>query len=1253
MTNDNNNDDISTTNGPSLLNGRLSMMLEDQDFPTDNNYDWLDYYSETHDDQDPEFMERERKRQEEALATSLKIIDQKGLTTRKEIDQAVKEMMQEKKAQVERGIAHYMDRCRLETKRALARLDARYQEKVAATERKISDKIRQMQQMHQKEHNSLLESHHREVQSRRIHAEHAQSEWQRRSQLLQAKHQQQHQKLTVHTDEYKRRAEVEYKQEQEKLRRQGDQKLSDFDAKRTSVISEFMKQYTATRQKHLKRHLHRVMKEKEALKDALALKYLDPVLLTTTATTTTTTTASPSGPVNAKPGTSTPRQEKQQSSIASPRDMAKSALEHKEELRPPSPFRSIPQWYKDQRLREQQTASSVLELDAKRSDSFETTVGAAMRYKHRKSVLSATVAQSHAHLSIELHNEGLWIDRRTSKSKSSGKSDGHGDGKDGSSSSEDELDFLEWSPRAHQFLESIVNGEIPMSLMKHGRPLEFADSSFMAQSSGQVFCALTDLRVSDATAKQQRAEALQEQEHSSLLELEKKAGEFSKSFNEHHKMLKDEEKEEKGLNMQVDIATKDLDKARKLKEEFLRRYRNYIGADGRPLASVQEKERRDIENKIARFDTNITAAFEKEKAARDRHTLCKKKVQKLQLSAKSTQRSSVLAAAIVKKRKLMAYTLNRKTGKAKASVDANSERILPRMKDVMGMLSRVARKRRDQHNQKKSGNISSNWLQSHPNLPDNMKKNTWRRMHRRRYQIVLRPSTNYLCNELRSRIASSHASSAQGNENSKESLAASLEEKMLKAEELFLRTCHPVAELGLSAMPNSKSTESWGEPGWHLDLSVPKEEENLTNILPRAARFPVLEKNLAEICSVPGRQAASFLSASHLRSLEAPLSILGIVTSPGEIPAALETPVDINKIEMDPLSISEADLRLAYTYIPKPAPPPQRSATQSRRKSTKEEPQSLPAGSKASGRTSSSATNEKKRRVSKADSSPRKRTKKQETNAASTKPQTPSTPSRPALSKVPASSKVTQPAATKKAAVSSPQHQQQQQRPQQQQQQQQASKQRQTPPSRQKPKQIQTQQIPVPNPGQPQPNFHSPHQQRQQQQMAQLRMMHQARPVPGGYQPPASSIQQMQQFYTPLNHPNGPSPRAAGQYRPAMSPNMGRMPPGSGHPGMAMPMPMHPQGMPMPGTVGQPTMQSRTMPAPTGSPQALGVMPGQQANRTMAGTLPTQARPTASQPIQQQRQQQQQQQQQQHPPATAKQQDTSQKDQNDPLFMLK
>jgi hypothetical protein len=68
--------------------------------------------------------------------------------------------------------------------------------------------------------------------------------------------------------------------------------------------------------------------------------------------------------------------------------------------------------------------------------------------------------------------------------------------------------------------------------------------------------------------------------------------------------------------------------------------------------------------------------------------------------------------------------------------------------------------------------------------------------------------------------------------------------------------------------------------GWHLVLDVPKESSS--TLLPRAELPPLVQKNLSELHSAPGRQAASLIRTTHLRSLAAPLSAVATATSLAE-----------------------------------------------------------------------------------------------------------------------------------------------------------------------------------------------------------------------------------------------------------------------------------------------------------------------------------------------------------------------------------
>eukprot|EP00541_Cyclophora_tenuis_P002378 CAMPEP_0116544506 /NCGR_PEP_ID=MMETSP0397-20121206/2154_1 /TAXON_ID=216820 /ORGANISM="Cyclophora tenuis, Strain ECT3854" /LENGTH=100 /DNA_ID=CAMNT_0004068723 /DNA_START=302 /DNA_END=601 /DNA_ORIENTATION=- len=98
-------------------------------------------------------------------------------------------------------------------------------------------------------------------------------------------------------------------------------------------------------------------------------------------------------------------------------------------------------------------------------------------------------------------------------------------------------------------------------------------------------------------------------------------------------------------------------------------------------------------------------------------------------------------------------------------------------------------------------------------------------MHRRRrQQVVLRPSMDYLLNDMKFEVEAN--TKVTRNEPDKKANAA---KAVMRAEQLFLLATHPVArQKGLSIRPPSQPHEPWAEPGWHLNLDVPKPDKKST-----------------------------------------------------------------------------------------------------------------------------------------------------------------------------------------------------------------------------------------------------------------------------------------------------------------------------------------------------------------------------------------------------------------------------------------
>ena len=92
---------------------------------------------------------------------------------------------------------------------------------------------------------------------------------------------------------------------------------------------------------------------------------------------------------------------------------------------------------------------------------------------------------------------------------------------------------------------------------------------------------------------------------------------------------------------------------------------------------------------------------------------------------------------------------------------------------------------------------------------------------------------------------------------------------IIHAEELLLLSLHPCPVQKLSPIPSMKPRE-WAEPGWHIDLDVPKpgRRKTLSNCaLQVEPPNSVMNRLYSEISSTQGHQMASLLDSHHLKVL--------------------------------------------------------------------------------------------------------------------------------------------------------------------------------------------------------------------------------------------------------------------------------------------------------------------------------------------------------------------------------------------------
>jgi len=286
---------------------------------------------------------------------------------------------------------------------------------------------------------------------------------------------------------------------------------------------------------------------------------------------------------------------------------------------------------------------------------------------------------------------------------------------------------------------------------------------------------------------------------------------------------------------------------------------------------MNANDRQKLKEALISYKSNLENATRREKAAQTAVAEIKARLQKHQAMAKTAQKNSAVVTGVLKRKKTL-FEQSKSTG----GKSPEGEVLATRVKDVIAALRKAADKRRENLSDKKT---SATWVQAYPSLPTALKKSLWHKMHRRKQQIVLRPAPEIMLNGLRTHVVDALTMKSGTRTAVAQHL---LDEELLKAEQLFLLATHPFAKDDPPSIPVAKSGEAWAEPGWLINLDIPRNTVSESSILPCFPTFPVFEKNLSEISSAPGRQAASLLRTSHFRCFSSPLSAVAVASSPAE-----------------------------------------------------------------------------------------------------------------------------------------------------------------------------------------------------------------------------------------------------------------------------------------------------------------------------------------------------------------------------------
>lgn len=526
-------------NGTLLFDADEDVKAIDSMFYEDND-DFLDFYSETHEEQLPTYSAFLKVRQEERLRHELAAFDQRDILGRKDIEYILNEQMKEKKASLALSLEKYVEKQRADEKRDRQRLHQLYQERTATNRRKISQTMRILQSRHKTELQTAMQQHQQQAQQRQVPEQMASAEWQSLSRNVQMKHQSQLQEFKSKGEEMKNKTNSEYEKEKKKIQQLYEQKIKNADKGR--MAQQLYTHFQQMRQRYMKRHLHRVVKERDELLKTVSVLPRD-------------TPPVESQEPNKESSGSPQKLGSAGRKVKGSKDVASSNSHglntEKEELNPTVPYMTRPEWV---------------------DPSAFPSSGAATRHKHRKGVMN----QAKRHLTVEVHNEGIWYAVETNAKSVEEEKRGGNEGNNSRTQSHhiapEDLEFIPWGIRAFSFLESVVCGEIPALF---DRSKELVEVS--ASQGGQVRCIVSDLRTSEESASACRAAAVREFEEKELAGLEKKYRDLMNTVGEAEKACAAAQKDEQECMKALQTTEKEVAKATRCQDDFRNKLRNYLG----------------------------------------------------------------------------------------------------------------------------------------------------------------------------------------------------------------------------------------------------------------------------------------------------------------------------------------------------------------------------------------------------------------------------------------------------------------------------------------------------------------------------------------------------------------------------------------------------------------------------------------------------------------------------------------------------
>jgi len=943
--------------------------------------DSLNFYSETHEEQDPVYAAFASAKATERREAALARLDAEEAEERKKYEEMVLQKAQRARAEIKAKVEAVRLHTATKQQKQREEAQAQFQEKRRHNEARVMQGQQIVVEKRQKDYKKAQVGMQQLYNEGNISRDDLSRKWGVIQQQLAANASRLQAELEAKAEEIRKKTDDQFALQKAQFQDHHKKRMKEMEVTIRRFVEKFKVQEEQTRRRHSRRFEERIKRKRESV-----LRRFPPPKLPSAASEESSPRSPSKDAVAARENTSPASRSNSSTPTKKHHHRHGSSSSEKREHHHSHHHHH----HHHHNSRSQDTTNQAYQ------SSFHDDGGdSVLRQKRRKGALGM---QSIV-LQVEVHNEGIVLMPRTANSSSDSKS------KDETSEAETEAKkyhtFFPWGLRARQILHSVLCGEVPEGFGWDAIPY---NGSLQA---GQVRCMVTDMRTSEELASIMRTKAAKEQEGlqakrrvAELQEMTQEAQNAVSNAREEVEIaahersecvakLRKEEKSKKEANEQLSIfkekasgyfnADGSLNNVtpqdyRERLLAMLDKYRETLDAHNRSVAELEEMVR---ETKAAESALKKALSQAKKKAESADHSL-QKAIKKVEAERDSTPSQKSLSSP-----------------KAASTVAEDEEEGIAkaRIGGVLDILRLTADKRRSHLELRRHNNYRIAWKDDEVDAedwPDSLKRSLVMKMQRRRVQITLRPSRTSILSDAKAEVKKwNQDQGADAKTGTRTPL-----EQAIRAEQLLLLSLHPAEDSPRfpPAPQTSSSSERWAEPGWQLALDVPAKEPTTAGVLPSsmAARHDdsLLETLLPECLSAPGRQTALMMRQSQLRLLCNPLSDLSRASAPAEThPAGLSSSTVIahNKrcLELDPMNVSEEEVLKGYNFVAKTRKASSASSRKraSNRGASKERKQ---GSGTAKRRRTSKATSSKKNKDAGPNSSgaPSSASKKTGTNAA-------------------------------------------------------------------------------------------------------------------------------------------------------------------------------------------------------------------------------------------------------------------------------